>query len=106
MTDRKTYPEMPGWKGDKATGRQAAFAIADDLARRHRQVREAFAPFGPAGATCDEVAAALELPVYLVRPRATELERKGLLFAIGKRPGSLGHAVTIYSVIRPLENAA
>lgn len=101
MAERTTYPYMPGWKSDKATGRQAAFAIAPDLARRHRQVLEAFAPYGAAGATCDEVAETLALPVYLVRPRASELERLGKLFPIGKRLGAMGFKVTVYSVVKP-----
>lgn len=102
MTDRTTYPDMPGWKGDKATGRQAAFAIAPDLARRHRQVLEAFAQHGAAGAICDEIAGTLNLPVYLVRPRASELERLGRLFPIGKRLGAMGFKVTVYSVVKPV----
>lgn len=102
MAERTTYPDMPGWKGDKTTGRQAAFAIAPDLARRHRQVLEAFAPYGAAGATCDEIAATLSLAVYLVRPRASELERLGKLFPIGKRQGAMGFKVTVYSVVKPV----
>lgn len=104
MTDRKTYPDMPGWKGNKETGRKAAFAIADDLARRHKQVLEAFAPYGSAGATCEDISTKLDLAVHLVRPRASELERKGKLFPIGKRPGHYGHPVTIYSTVAPLED--
>lgn len=101
MADKTTYPHRPGWKGDKATGRQAAYAIAPDLARRHRQVLEAFAQFGTTGATCDQISEVLELPVYLVRPRASELERLGKLFPIGKRAGALGFKVTVYSVVKP-----
>lgn len=101
MVDSVTYPNMPGWKGTKSTGRAAAFAVAKDLGRRHRQVIEAFAEFGADGGTCDEVGEALELPVYLVRPRASELERKGQLFLVGKRPGSFGHPVSVYSVVKP-----
>lgn len=101
MTDRTTYPDMPGWKGDKATGRQAAFAIASDLPRRHRQVMEAFSRYGSRGATCDEISDLLGLAVYLVRPRASELEQKGKLFAVGKRLGTMGHKVTVYSIVKP-----
>lgn len=101
MTDRITYPDTPGWKGDKDTGRKAAFAIAKDLPRRHRQVLSAFEPYGSAGTTCDQIGVDLELPVYLVRPRASELERKGRLWPVGKRPGAFGHSVTIYTAIEP-----
>lgn len=105
MTDKTTYPDRPGWKGDKATGRQAAFAIAQDLPRRHRQVLQAFAEYGAAGTTCDEIAEVLGLPVYLVRPRASELERKSRLFPVGKRLGSMGFKVTAYSTVKPVSIA-
>ena len=106
MTDKLTYPDMPGWKGDKSTGRQAAFALAQNLPRRHRQVMEAFAPYGEAGATCDDISATLNLPVYVIRPRASELERKGKLFPVDKRAGGMGHKVTVYSVVKPAEALA
>ena len=99
--DKVTYPDMAGWKGNKATGIQAAFAVSKDLGRRHAQVLAAFEPYGASGATCDEIADALGLAVYLVRPRASELERRGKLFPVGKRMGDMGHKVTVYSVIRP-----
>ena len=102
----KTYPNVPGWKGNKSTGRNAAFAIAEDLGRRHKQVVEAFAAYGGPGATCDEVGEVLDLPTYIVRPRASELERLGRLHPVGKRRGRMGHKVTIYSVVRPLDTQA
>lgn len=101
MTDKPKYPEMAGWKGDKRTGREAAFAVSKDLPRRHGQVLAAFEPHGASGATCDEVSAQLELPVHIVRPRASELERLGKLFPIGRRMGQLGFKVTVYSVVNP-----
>jgi predicted ArsR family transcriptional regulator len=104
MNDDRKYPNMPGWKGAKATGREAAFAIAKDLPTRHAQVLAAIEPYGPAGTTCDEIAGPLGLPVHVVRPRASELEAKGRLFAIGKRGGSMGFAVTVYSTIKPDAN--
>lgn len=103
MADKVTYPDMPGWKGNKSTGIQAAFAVSQDLARRHRQVFDALAPYGAAGATCDEICEALGLPVHIVRPRASELERKGKLYPVGKRRGAMGYNVTIYSTVRPAE---
>lgn len=106
MSNTPKYPDMPGWKGRKSTGRNAAFAIAKDLPRRHAQVMEAFAKHGEAGSTCDEICRGLELPVHIVRPRASELEAKGKLFSVGKRPGMMGHKVTVYSVVKPLEQAA
>lgn len=101
MMSELKYPEMAGWKGSKPTGIQAAFAVSKDLGRRHAEVLTAYAPYGEAGATCDTIAEVLGLPVYLVRPRASELERKGKLFAVGKAMGVMGHKVTVYSVVKP-----
>ena len=101
-----TYPDVPGWKGDKETGRKAAFAIAKSLGARQQQVWDAFAKRGEAGATCDELQGELDLPAYVIRPRASELERKGKLFPVGKREGSMGHKVTIYSTVKPAEPLA
>lgn len=100
------YPEMPGWKGNKSTGRNAAFAVAQDITGRRRQVWEAFAPYGASGGTCDDISGDLQLPVYVLRPRASELEKLGKLFALSeKRPGQMGHNVTVYSVVKPAEAA-
>lgn len=101
MAEKITYPDMPGWKGDKTTGREAAFAIAKDLPARQRQVWDAIAARGEAGATCDDLQDELELPAYCIRPRASELERKGKLWPVGKRMGQLGHRVTVYSAFKP-----
>ena len=101
MTDQPVFPFMAGWKGNKSTGIQAAFAVSKDMGRRHAQVLTAFARFGPVGATCDEIGDAIGLPAYLVRPRATELEKQGKLFSIGKRMGGMGHKVTVYSTVKP-----
>lgn len=101
MADKLTYPDVPGWKGDKATGREAAFAIAKELPARQQQVWDAFAKRGEAGCACDDLQAELELPTYVIRPRASELERKGKLFPVGKCFGAMGHKVTIYSTVKP-----
>ena len=106
MSETTTYPDLPGWKGDKATGREAAFAIAKELPKRQREVFEALEKRGVAGAICDELQDELGLPTYVIRPRASELECKGKVFAIGKRPGALGHPVTVYSTVKPMDEAA
>ena len=96
------YPhDQAGWKGSKSTGIQAAFAVTKDLGRRHSEVLNAFAPYGAPGATCDVVGEGIGLPAYLVRPRATELEKLGKLFAVGKAMGQMGHKVTVYSTVKP-----
>lgn len=101
MTNGK-YPNHPGWKGNKPAGREAALAVGETIGKRQKQVLEAFKPFGAPGATCDDISPVLELPPYLIRPRATELEKLGKLFALpDKRMGQMGHKVTAYSVVRP-----
>ncbi len=100
------YPNAPGWKGPKSTGREAAKAIAPDIGRRHRQVRDAVAGYGAGGATADDLVEVLGLPVHLIRPRASELEKLGKLFAVGKRRGALGFNVTVYSVVPPHDEMA
>lgn len=103
MPDLPKYPEMAGWKGNKLTGIRAAFAVSKDMGRRHAEVLSAFASSGTDGTTCDAIAADLGLPVHIVRPRASELERKGKLFPIGKAMGAYGHKVTVYSLTKPDE---
>ena len=97
----RRYPDAPGFKGTKSTGRAAASAIAENLPRRQQQVFDAVKKRGSIGATCDELQEELGLPAYCIRPRASELECKGKLYAIGRRLGQMGHDVTVYSAIRP-----
>jgi hypothetical protein len=101
MSDKITYPDLPGWKGSKPSGREAAFAIAPELKGRQQEVFEAFAKRGPTGCTCDDLQEELGLPTYCIRPRASELEAKGRLFPVGKAKGGMGHKVTLYSVHKP-----
>lgn len=103
MSDSPKYPHMAGWKGNKITGIRAAFAVSKDMGRRHAEVLSAFASSGAAGTTCDAIAAELGLPVHILRPRASELEKKGKLFPVGKAMGGLGHKVTVYSIERPVD---
>ena len=103
MSDTPTYPDMAGWKGNKLTGILAAFAVSKDMGRRHAEVLTAFASPRATGTTCNAIAADLGLPAHIVRPRASELERKGRLFPIGKAMGGLGYHFTVYSVERPAD---
>lgn len=103
MTDNK-YPNMPGWKGNKSTGIKAAFAVAPTIGRRHKQVIDALTPYGSSGATCDDISEVIGLPPYLIRPRATELDKQGKLFVLPeKRMGQMGHKVSVYSTVKPVE---
>lgn len=101
-----SYPyDRAGWKGNKSTGIRAAFAVSQDLGRRQAQVVTEFDKFGEPGTTCDVVGENIGLPAYLVRPRATELEKQGKLFAVGKAMGTMGHKVTVYSTSNPAESS-
>ena len=101
------YPHnQAGWKGNKPTGIQAALAVSKDLGRRHAEVLTALASYGALGATCDVIGENIGLPAYLVRPRATELEKQGKVFAVGKAMGAMGHKVTVYSTVKPPVDAA
>ncbi|MBM0169685.1 hypothetical protein [Altererythrobacter sp. C41] len=94
-----------GFKGNSAeareTGKEAAKNVTETLNRRHRQMMEAWAPYGSYGATPEEVAGDLGLPVHVVRPRAGELVKRGMMFEVGKRPGLLGCRVMAYSIVKP-----
>ena len=101
MSDNITFPFMAGWKGKKSTGIQAAFAVSKDLGRRHAEFMAALTPYGAPGASCDVLSETTGLPAYLLRPRATELEKQGKIFAVGKAMGKMGHKVTVYSTVKP-----
>lgn len=95
-----------GSKGSKATGKDAAKAITETLAPRHALMMGAFLPYGPDGATSFDVANDLDLDIDLVRPRITELEKRKLLFDIGREKGPRGKVITRYSVVKPNGEAA
>jgi hypothetical protein len=99
-----------GHKGNSPEARQnsreAAEGVSSALGRRHRQCLGAWAIYGPSGATPEQVAADLELPVHVVRPRAGELVKRVLLYEVGKRPGLLGCNVMAYSTTKPSQGEA
>ena len=94
-----------GFKGNSresiANSREAAADVGKTLARRHRQMVAAWTPYGASGAIPERIADDLGLPVHVVRPRAGELVKRGLLFQVGRRVGDLGFRVMAYSVVRP-----
>lgn len=100
MAQRKLYQDRAGWKGREAS-RIAAEAVSKTLPQRQAQIYQAFARYGERGSTSCEIARGLGLPASLVRPRTTELDRLGKLFAIGTRKGEWGQPVTIYTTVRP-----
>jgi hypothetical protein len=113
MADEKPHYRdgtAAGFKGSskqaRRNGREAAQGVTETLPRRHRQMMNAWAPYGALGAIPEQIAADLSLPLLCVRPRAGELVRRGLLFEVGRRMGGMGCRVTAYSVVKPAEAAA
>ncbi len=94
-----------GWKGNSPEARQnsasAAHKVGKTLGRRHAQMVAAWSRYGAAGAIPETIATDLGLPVHVVRPRAGELVKRGLLFEAGKRTGGMGFKVMSYSVSKP-----
>lgn len=94
-----------GWKGNSPEARQnsasAAHIVNRSLGKRHAQMVAAWSRYGAAGAIPEQVADDLALPVHVVRPRAGELVKRGLLFEAGKRIGGMGFKVMAYSVSKP-----
>ena len=94
-----------GFKGNSPEARQnsaaAAHAVNKALGRRHAQMIDAWGRYGAAGAIPEQIADDVGLPVHVVRPRAGELVKRGLLFEAGKRVGGLGCKVMAYAVERP-----
>lgn len=111
MTDKPHYRDgtAAGFKGHspqaRENGKEAAASVSNDLSRRHRQMIAAWGPYGALGATPEQVGEDLQLPVYLVRPRAGELVKRGLLYEVGKRPGMFGCNVMAYSTVKPADRA-
>lgn len=109
MTEERTHymaGTVAGHKGNKMTGRDAAAKVTEELPRRHRQMIEAWTRYGASGAIPEDIANDLDLPVHVVRPRAGELVKRGLMFENGKALGGMGHVVTRYSVVKPTGEAA
>src|SRR3712207_2654088 len=78
------YPERPGWKAPGASqdAAEAMAPAARQLASRALAVIEAA---GPAGLTADECAAKLGVTLWNVRPRVSELHRRGDIEPTGER---------------------
>lgn len=113
MTHRSTphYRDgtAAGFKGNSAAAREtskaAAAEVTKTLGRRHQQMIEAWSLYGQRGAIPEEIADDLGLPLLCVRPRASELAKRGRLFEVGKRTGGMGSKVMAYSVVKPAETS-
>ena len=79
-----TYPNTPGHQNTD-TSKAAADAIEASLGHLQRMVLDAIRDAGSDGMTADEVAQKLRLSQLTVRPRATELARRGLVIDGGTR---------------------
>jgi hypothetical protein len=94
-----------GFKGNSPEARQnsagAAHAVSKTLGQRHAQMLAAWARYGAAGAIPEQIAVDVGLPVHVVRPRAGELVKRGLLFEAGKRVGGMGFKVMSYTANKP-----
>lgn len=94
------YPDAPGWKG-KETSRLAAQAIAPKQKRLWEQVLEAFRQ-GPA--TPEQITDRLNrmggrrFLLMSVRPRCSELGKKGLIRDTGRRGIGEGGAATVWEL--------
>jgi hypothetical protein len=94
-----------GWKGNSPEARQnsagAAHVVNKTLGARHTQMMAAWGRYGASGAIPEQIADDEGLPVHVVRPRAGELVKRGLLFEVGKRVGGMGFKVMAYAVEGP-----
>ena len=94
-----------GFKGNSLQARQnsagAAHTVNKTLGKRHAQMLAAWRPYGAAGAIPEQIAEDVGLPVHVVRPRAGELVKRGLLVEAGRRVGGMGFNVTVYAVTQP-----
>jgi predicted ArsR family transcriptional regulator len=97
------YPRQPGWKEDQ-TSREAAEAIALRAGTLRRQAYE-YIHKHP-GRTADEIADALGEGVLTIRPRISELRRKGLIVNDGRGRNRSGRDAHRWRTTRSVEHAA
>ena len=81
----ETYPDLPGFKGESGTGREAAAAIAPKMGRLQRLVRELVAARGEQGLTPEEACDLAGHERVSLQPRFSELKAKGAIVDSGKR---------------------
>jgi hypothetical protein len=92
------YPDTPGHRKVQ-TSIVAAEALAPKLARLQSLVRSAIADAGENGLTANEVAVRLGMERWVLRPRTSELRRKGAIRDSGKRrPNVTGKQAIVWVV--------
>lgn len=92
------YPEVAGFKA-RDTSRAAAEGVEAGPAQSNRQ--RIFESIRAMPATPETLGARLDLPLHYVRPRVTELAKRGLIEDSGERgPASGGRRAIIWRVKR------
>ncbi|MBB4153253.1 hypothetical protein GGQ80_001141 [Sphingomonas jinjuensis] len=92
----KTYPDLPGYKGEAETGREAAAAIAPRMGRLQRMVHQMVTERGAQGLTPEEACDMSGETRVSLQPRFSELKAKGVIVDSGMRrsnPSSWKRAV-------------
>lgn len=96
-----TYSQgtLPGSARHSATSREAAASIADEVGIRQTEVLKALVVLRTA--TADEIAERLGRHPYVVRPRVTELQKRGLLTLTGEtRATKAGRKASVVRLTR------
>lgn len=97
MSDLISYADGGAGHCGVDTSIDGALYVQAKLGRLQAAAFNLIAAAGPNGATCDEIGAALDWAVYLVRPRATELQRMGKVIDSGvRRNGACGRPVIVW----------
>jgi predicted ArsR family transcriptional regulator len=95
------YPNAPAHRGID-TSIEAADDIAPKLGRLQHQVVTAIQSARENGLTGDEVAARMGVERWSVRPRTSELRRKGVIRDSGRRrPNASGRSAIIWVASMP-----
>lgn len=81
-----TYPDAPGWKA-RDTSRKAAEAVAPIAGTLRERV---LVEVRRAPGTPEQIAHRMRVPLLSIRPRFSELARRGLIKDTGKRGDSQG----------------
>jgi hypothetical protein len=96
MSERESYPLAPGWK-EPTTSRDAALAIAPKARTLEARVFAFLQDRGPH--TADEVADALGISPFSIRPRFSALLARRLIEETGERhKNESGHAAKVWRV--------
>lgn len=103
FTSRATYPDRPGCKSRLDTTQRAADAVegeADTLRRQSLEILRG------GDFTADEIAERLCRSILSIRPRVSELRKKGLIEPTAeRRPNRSGHSAVVWKLTPKGSNA-